>query len=116
MTNNVKERERKKMKAWGRGMFLCQYQNKLHLLYYDNCFAERVERKIINKDVHGQRPSICLDANGQCLGMPSVVHAKASNTLPITGAIKVTQAKIDLSRCWVWSYILILGTSNEQMA
>lgn len=77
---------------------------------------ERVERKIINKDAYGQRPSICLEANGQCLALPSLVHAKALDTLLITGAIKVTQARFELSRCWVWSSILISFTSNEQMA
>lgn len=104
------------MKAWGRGQ--CLAKTKINCTYsiMTTALPERVERKIINKDVHGQRPSICLEANGQCLGTPSLVHAKASNTLPITGAIKVTQAKIDISRCWVWSSMLITCTSNEQMA
>ena len=102
------------MEAWEMRIYLCQDQNKSHLLYYDNCFAWGSWRED-HKDIHGQRFSICLEANGQCLGMPSLVHAKASNTLPIMGAAKVTQDKIDLSRCWVWSSILIICPSNKQM-
>lgn len=104
------------MKAQGREEH-CFAKTKINCPYsiMTTALPERVERKIINKDVHGQRPSICLEVNGQCLGTPSAVHAKASNTLPITGATKVTHAKIDISRCWVWSSTLTY-TSNEQMS
>lgn len=96
----------------------CFAKTKINCTYsiMTTAFPERVERQIINKDVHGQRPRICLEVNGQWSGTPSLVHAKASNTLSITGTIKGTQAKIDISRCWVWSSVFITCTSNEQMA
>lgn len=76
MTNNVKERASKKMKTQERGTFFAKTKMNCTYSIMTTALPERVERKIINKDVHGQRLSLCLKADVQRLGTPSVVRAK----------------------------------------